>query len=394
MLNILVIRETNPFFCSNATNNRFLSLAEGLAENGCKIDLLFCNGFYGKLERIRYGNSGRVKKINYKYILPVNYSNIFKRQFFYRFVPVAYYVQKIRRYLERSRYDYIWIDYSPKAVQIGLKLINFKSGIKIFHERSEYSWIGLSKKLHNSYLKYFIPHVDILAVMTITLFNYYKAFVGNDTKMIHLPMTVDFSRFQNKLNENKLNLKKPYIAYCGPMSNKKDGVDILIQSFIKIMKAFPNIYLYLAGPTVPLYDYRQQKKIIRENNAENRVIYLGNLDREEIPTFLLNAKILALARPQSKQAEGGFPTKLGEYLATGNPVCVTDVGEIKKYLVDNVSAFIAKPNSVESFADALIRALKSNNAKSVGEEGRNVALKYFNKDIQAKTLCKFLMDNR
>jgi glycosyltransferase involved in cell wall biosynthesis len=399
MLNILVIRETSPFFTSSATfdtsasNNRFLSLAEGLVENGCNIDLLICNGFYHKSERLRFGESGSFNKINYKYLLPLDCSNVFVRRFFNNLTPIIYYKQIIIKYLKKKKYDFIWLTFGKKQIKIGLNLFNYKLGIKYFHERSEFSWIGLSsKRLHEKYLREFLPRIDILAIMTNTLLNYYKDFIGENTKMIHVPMTVDFSRFKNTINNNKL--KKPYIAYCGTMNNKKDGVDILIQAFIKIMKTFPNLYLYLAGPLVPLNDYLQQKKIIKENNAEDRIIYLGNLDREEITAFLLNAKVLALARPQSKQAEGGFPTKLGEYLATGNPVCVTDVGEIKHYLVDNKSAYFAIPNSIESFADALIRALTSKNAKNVGEEGKNIALKYFNKDIQAKKLYKLLIENK
>ena len=49
--------------------------------------------------------------------------------------------------------------------------------------------------------------------------------------------------------------------------------------------------------------------------------------------------MLVLARPDNIQAKGGFPTKLGEYLATGNPVVVTKVGEIPNYLIDGVNAF-------------------------------------------------------
>ncbi len=59
--------------------------------------------------------------------------------------------------------------------------------------------------------------------------------------------------------------------------------------------------------------------------------------------------------PDSKQAQGGFPTKLGEYLATGNPVCATTVGEIPDYLVDGESVYFAVPGSVDSFADAMLR---------------------------------------
>ena len=64
-----------------------------------------------------------------------------------------------------------------------------------------------------------------------------------------------------------------------------------------------------------------------------------------MPKYLCNAKLLALARPDSIQAQGGFPTKLGEYLATGRPVVVTKVGEIPDYLEDGVNAFLSDINS-------------------------------------------------
>jgi len=69
---------------------------------------------------------------------------------------------------------------------------------------------------------------------------------------------------------------------------------------------------------------------------------------------LLFAKILALARPKSKVADAGFPSKLTEYLSTGNPVVVTRVGEIPYYLKDNVHAFLTEPDSVNSFAERWI----------------------------------------
>jgi glycosyltransferase involved in cell wall biosynthesis len=210
--------------------------------------------------------------------------------------------------------------------------------------------------------------------------------------IIHVPMTVDFSRFkQNVLNDKP---DKPYIGYCGSMSNKKDGVLILIKSFINIMNTFPDLSLYLAGPMIPKDDYLEQRNYISKNIAENRIMYIGSLTKEEIPDFLSNADVLALARPQSKQAEGGFPTKLGEYLATGKPVCVTNVGEIGYYLKDNESVFMAEPDSVNSFTDALKRALTYKNAIEIGHKGRNVAFENFNKDIQTKKLYSFLLQNR
>ena len=137
-----------------------------------------------------------------------------------------------------------------------------------------------------------------------------------------------------------------------------------------------------------------QEKLIEEFGLTNRITYFGVLNKDQIPVFVCNADLLVLSRPDSHQAQGGFPTKLGEYLATGNPVCVTKVGEIPDYLEDNVSAFMATPGDVDSFADAMDRALSNpDNAKKVGLAGRKVAEREFNSEIQAKRLYEFLQEN-
>jgi glycosyltransferase involved in cell wall biosynthesis len=61
-------------------------------------------------------------------------------------------------------------------------------------------------------------------------------------------------------------------------------------------------------------------------------------------------------------------------------------------LVDNESVFFAEPGSVASFAAAMDRALSNPIlAKNVGLNGRKVAEKEFNKDVQAKILYDFLI---
>ena len=207
---------------------------------------------------------------------------------------------------------------------------------------------------------------------------------------MHLPMTVDMSRFQSVTTS--VEYKKPYIAFTGTMTNHKDGVDILIKAFAKVADKYLAYHLYLAG--FWHYDVPMQEKLIEEYGLQDRIHYIGTLTRKQIPPFVCNASVLALSRPDSHQAQGGFPTKLGEYLATGNPVCVTKVGEIPDYLEDNISAFMAEPGNVDSFADALDRALlDEKNAKEVGTKGIEVAKRNFDVRLQAKRLDDFLLKN-
>jgi glycosyltransferase involved in cell wall biosynthesis len=203
-------------------------------------------------------------------------------------------------------------------------------------------------------------------------------------------MTVDLERFEQP-QKNLKEFTSPYIAFVGVMNDAKDGVSILIKAFNTLKSKYPNHKVYLVGAWN--YDTPVHLQLIKDYTLENSVFWMKEYSRNEIPNIICNADLLVLPRPDSKQAQGGFPTKLGEYLASGVPVCATTVGEIPDYLVDNESVFFAEPGSVESFAEAMDRALNDpDSAKRVGENGRKVAVKEFNKDVQAKKLYEFLRE--
>ena len=240
--------------------------------------------------------------------------------------------------------------------------------------------------------KYFenkaINSYDGLAFMTKTLLLYYKKYMKHGPKPLHLPMTVDLDRF-NKDVDALVEFKKPYVAFVGIMDDAKDGVNVLIKAFHEIAKDYPKLKLYLVGGWN--YDTPAHQELIKELELKNRVFWVGEYPRDTIPSIICNAKLLVLPRPDSKQAQGGFPTKLGEYLATGVPVCATTVGEIPDYLVNNQSVYFAKPGSVKSFVNAMSNALKNDEkANYVGEQGKKVAELYFNKKTQSNTLYSFL----
>jgi glycosyltransferase involved in cell wall biosynthesis len=200
-------------------------------------------------------------------------------------------------------------------------------------------------------------------------------------------MTVEPQRFNIKKSENCDN----YIAYCGTMWGNKDGVQILIEAFSRISSDFPNIKLYLIGDTSNEGEFKKLKEKISLLKIEDKVVFTGIISSDNIPHLLVNAKMLVLARPDNIQAKGGFPTKLGEYLATGNPVVVTKVGEIPNYLIDGVNAFLAQPNSVDSFATKMKFVLNNIDlANNVGLKGKELTNTIFNYKVQSKKLIDFI----
>lgn len=226
-----------------------------------------------------------------------------------------------------------------------------------------------------------------LFIMTEALISFYKQ--NSNLPICHLPMTVDLNRFENR--EKCENQYGTYYAYCGNLKGDKDGVPILLAAFKEFRRVYKSdIKLLLIGPCKDINDKQYIDKYIEEANGD--IIWLGELPPDEIPQLLMDARALLLARPNNKQAEGGFPTKLGEYLATGNPVVVTAVGENPAYLKDGISAYIAAPDKADAFVTKLIE-MESNwkQAEEVGKRGKEVACKYFNYRKQAQTMIEFII---
>lgn len=403
-MKILFIRDDNPYFGSSASNNRYAGLLDALMQRGASVAVVVTGGYRERREYILKGRPPGRPNLEVKYLLPIFNHNIWLRRL------NGYVLSGIWRLLVHSRlakvfasdYDVIWLTCDTSILDAlcvyesslkGLSLIElseFNDLYKLDGQTTNKLQYWLADKENRAFLES-VSKIDLLAVMTKTLIRHYGPMAKPDAKLLHLPMTVDLKRFSVG-SSNGVVHKRPYIVYIGVLNNQKDGVDILIRAFGEIAAKYPEYTLYLTG--FYHHDVPMQRQLISDLNLNDRIVYPGVMEKTDIPSFIQNAELLVMARPDSRQARGGFPTKLGEYLSTGNPVCVTRVGEIPDYLEDNISAFLADPGSVESFASAMDRALSdSENAKRVGANGRKVAEKHFSTDVQGERLMAFLEEN-
>lgn len=231
-----------------------------------------------------------------------------------------------------------------------------------------------------------ISRFDAMLLMTDKLRKYFKKWAGKNAVIEIIPLSVDLNMF-NTTTESPFSF--PYIAYCGSITNAKDGLDILIRCFFSIHEKFPDIRLVIIGGGSDLNSLKSFASSIFQE--KEKVIFTDIVDHSKIPQYLLNARILALARPKSIQAEGGFPSKLGEYLATGKPVIVTDTGEISKYLVDKVNARIAEPDNESDFTKKLKWLLENpEEAEKIGINGRETAMNNFDMNKIGVNILKTL----
>lgn len=374
----------DAFVPNTATTNRYLGLAKGLKEQGLDFvnisvkpsrDLYRLDEkTYGKAKYLWFGKHSIWSFFNILiygiHIKIISKSDILLRLFF----------------RSLSKNDIVIIT-TPQQVACAVE--NNRNGYKIYHERTEHPDVSrrwADDKEHSKYIEA-CTRVDGLFVISTSLRDTFVKFGVSQEKIHIINMTVDQSRFEGLMREHT----EPYIAYCGTVTNSKDGVDSLIKSFEIIAKYNKEIKLYIIGPLQNKGDKNSNIELIKKLHLEHRIVLTGMMSADKMPQMLKNAKILVLARPDNLQAKNGFPTKLGEYLLTENPVVITKTGDIPLFLQDGKSAMLAEPGNEQDIAKKILYLLENPSiATEIGKNGKIIALRNFNSKIEARKVIEII----
>ena len=268
--------------------------------------------------------------------------------------------------------------------------------IPIVKECNEAPLFLIKEKKNLKLYTFLLRHVELkmydgIIVISDFLNNYYRRYLSAN-KILQIPILVDMKRFCNTPLQNKANCKEKIITYIGSMVGNKDGLEDLIE-VISLVKKSPNqIKLQLVG-TARDHEIKNLKNKVESLGLNDVISFLGLKKSNKIPQILMNSDLLVLSRPDTNQSKAGFPTKLGEYLASRKPVVITITGEIPKYLEDEKNAYLVEPNEIENFAKKVIYALNDKNASSIGAKGYEVASNNFNYHLFGKKLDDFLFQS-
>lgn len=376
----IAIINTLPVPSGQASVNRFLGYARGLVGCGNEVVCISSANPIGEREGcvdgVKYVNYGKGSKLLLLFTLRAVIQNV-----------------------KEHKYDFVITICNSLFLLYPVAWTCKSIGAKMLMEKSEFPFVLMRdgqeiksgwRKIYGEWWNKMVGRIlDGMIVMTNPLLDYYKTRLKSNCKMVHIPMTVDASRFLIPKEETEYG---DYIAYCGNMTGNKDGVENLLEAFASVEKKYPDIKLLLIGGANSPERMNELKDMVKDMGLKN-VIFYGRAPREEMPRLLTNAKMLCLARPTTTQAMYGFPTKLGEYLATGNPVVVTAVGDIPRYLNDS-NSFIVKADDNSAFSNRMQEVLSDyDNALKIGARGKELALKVFNAEEQSKVLHEWLTNN-
>lgn len=384
----VIFGDSFTFPQGNASTNRVYTFAKGFNENGVTVHLIcfeneYLDNYNGIIDGIKYYHPlSQTKKSN----------NFIKRRClkFLKYIRTFFLLREINKedkIIAINLHTYrllveLFAFFLAKAFKTKIIFDRCEHPLQFYKENAFEQTIAKIKIAIQTKL------YDGMFCISQYLVDFYKNRGYDPQRLFLVPGTVDTGRFNH--HSNSL-LPFGYILYCGSLTILKDGVNILIESFAKISDRYPEINLVLIGKGDTIIEEKIIKDLVVKLNAEKRVIFLGQLPRTDVPAYLSNARILALARPESIIADAGFPSKLTEYLATGKPIVVTKVGEIPLYLKDNESAFLSKPDSIDAFADKLDYVLSNYEfAQKVGGNGKELTKTVFNYNFQSKRMIGFI----
>ena len=347
---IIILGDSFTFPEGEAATNRVYSYAKGFSEQGLEIHVICFASEYntigdGVIDGIYYYHPFGQRKRNKLYIIRgwLKIKKYFKTFFL------------VKRIIKKRNIIALQCDTHLNETQIFAFFLAKYIKTKFVLECNEHPWRNyqgsLFKKAQGNIKTYLeIKFCDSIFCISQFLVDFYKIRGMSPNKLLLVPSTVDTDRFNFTYTSP---LPFPYILYCGNLNYHKDGLDILIESFAKISEKYPEINLVIIGKSDTIQEEEGIKNLAVKLNIKDRVYFLGQQSRMVVPVYMTNAKILALARPSSLIADAGFPSKVTEYLATGKPVVVTNVGEISVYLKDNENAFLSEPDSIKAFAEKL-----------------------------------------
>ncbi|SKA88585.1 Glycosyltransferase involved in cell wall bisynthesis [Caloramator quimbayensis] len=157
-----------------------------------------------------------------------------------------------------------------------------------------------------------------------------------------IPNTIDTNFFCIK--GNKINSKYFTFINVSFLTYKK-GIDVLINAFYKAFNNNKSVRLKLIGDG----DERKYlEEMVKKLNLQDRVLFLGNKDRNYIKDELLNSDVYVCA-----SREETFGVSLIEAMSCGLPVISTICGGPEDFINSKVGILIQK-NNVNELTKALI----------------------------------------
>jgi glycosyltransferase involved in cell wall biosynthesis len=147
----------------------------------------------------------------------------------------------------------------------------------------------------------------------------------------------------------KMPLEGPILGFSSADSHL--DMEIIMDSLVLVAQKYPTVKLIITG---------QAKKdifsLVKKNNLQDNVIFLGFLSKEDYPWYLGCADMFLLPMADRPYNYGRWPNKMCDYLSLGRPTVSNPIGDIKT-LFEKHDVGLLADWSPEDFANKIVYLL-------------------------------------
>ena len=176
----------------------------------------------------------------------------------------------------------------------------------------------------------------------------------SDNKITVIPNCVDVKFFSPCEYDEKIAAKfnltgKTVFGFIGSFYNY-EGIDLLIDSYMKMLQKRNSIKLFLVGDG-PEKDALHNK--VEKAGLTGHVIFTGKVPHEHIKRYYSVMDALVYPRKKMRLTELVTPLKPLEAMAMGKIVVGSDVGGMKELITNNIDGFLFKAGDVDALSKLL-----------------------------------------
>jgi len=173
-------------------------------------------------------------------------------------------------------------------------------------------------------------------------------------------------------------------------SGYDDSLAFVLEAMRHVWKSEPRCRLVVTGIAPEELDRFLSERAFTSGETA-MVIGVGRVSREALLRLYADASACLAPLFDDQRSRARFPTKIAEYAAAGRPIVTSSVGEVRRYLVDRTTAFIAEPDDPVAFGGKIAEALSDSElAGAVGTRARGLAEERFDYRVHAARLHEAL----
>ena len=159
------------------------------------------------------------------------------------------------------------------------------------------------------------------------------------------------------------------------------GTDLFVEAMCRLLPKYPDFTAVIIGAVTA--DQKMFTANLRKRAAEaglsDRIVFLGELDSEEVPVWLRRMAIVVGA-----QRWEGFGLVPVEAMASGAAVVATRVGAAHRIVVENDTGFLVPPDDLDTLTSQIEKLMQDPElAAKYGRQGRIHASLHFSIEREA-----------